>query len=116
LSWSKRKAYTHCQFSTLYFSRRNAKKTYHNTHSSNLTNHHNSQKTHTHLPPIIPITPSPQQDNRKSHKSCQFQNNREVHQETHASPHGAKVSVFAMAVFRDGERRAARGERGTATV
>jgi hypothetical protein len=91
-------------------------KTYHNTHSSNLTNHHNTQKTHAHLPPIISITPSPQQDNSKSHESCQFKHNREVHQETHASPHGAKVSIFAMAVFGNRERRAARGERGTATV
>lgn len=90
--------------------------TYHNPHGSNLANNHNAQETSTHLPASFSVASSSQQHNSKSDKGCQLEDDREVHQEAYASPHGAEVSVFAMAVFRDWERCAVRGERGAATV
>lgn len=115
LSWSNRKAYVSCQSSPLLFASSRTK-TYHNAHSGNLANNHHGQKTSAHLPASFSIASSSQQHNSKSDKSGQLQDDREVHQEAYASPHGAEVSVFAMAVFRNREGCATRGERGAAAV
>lgn len=73
--------------------------TYHNGHCNKLEGGKHCQQGRHHLPATFPLVSAAEKDDGESNQGRQLNDDSEVHDEADAAPHGAEVSVLAMAVF-----------------
>lgn len=90
--------------------------THHYRHAGCLHNGRQNNHQTENTPPILAQPfPASQDDQVRDHANA-LQDDGKGHQEPDGAPHGAEVSVFAVAVFALWEALAGIGEGGTAAV